>query len=132
MYGGRRRYRDYEARGRSLDSPGLSSLLSEAQDSSLDSASLSLVSSSLVSTTASSSSTRDRVLQVQSRYASKYFLEVHIFLQGRWRTMLEDTSRDRSHAHTWSPARRRSSWAVRSASPASRDRFSDRFSDRDR
>ena len=73
MYGGRRRYRDYEARGRSLDSPGLSSLVSEAQDSSLDSASLSLLSSSLLSTTASSSSTRDRVLQVQSRYASKYF-----------------------------------------------------------
>ena len=108
----RNRFRDYDYRGRSLDSPGLSSLMSEVMS---DDTSLSMCRGS--STTASSNSTRDRILQ------------------GRWR-------QDTESSHSYRPRYRtrytpRSGWgwqpSARSASPSIRDirdrTERDRFSD---
>ena len=99
----RNRFRDYDYRGRSLDSPGLSSLMSEvmSDDTSLP----------ISSTTASSSSTRDRILQ------------------GRWRTDVTESSQSQHRPRYRTRFTPRSGgWGYRSASPSirtERDRFSD-------
>ena len=99
----RNRFRDYDYRGRSLDSPGLSSLMSEvmSDDTSLP----------ISSTTASSSSTRDRILQ------------------GRWRTDVTESSHSQHRPRYRTRFTPRSGgWGYRSASPSirtERDRFSD-------
>ena len=136
MFGdGRRGFRDYDYRGRSLDcdSPGLSSMMSDTDTS------LSQYRASSINT-ASTSSTRTRLLE------------------GRWRTMEDSENGDRGSQDYVAPAfmtsrhrsrsrrfgggglghrsRQNRGWAwgassARSASPSIRDRFSDmdRFSD---
>ena len=122
---GRRGFRDWDYRGRSLDceSPGLSSLMSDTDTS------LSQYRASSINT-ASTSSTRTRLLE------------------GRWRTMEDSENGDRSSQDYVAPAfmtsghrhrsrryggggghRSQHGWAwrtsARSASPSIRDRFSD-------